>query len=118
MLLQNSNLPVKSYQINFIKYLKDMLPMILFLKYDNNTLNISINSKDVVFILNFLKMHSTYQYKVVTFIAGIDYPDRSKRFEILYDLLSIRYNSRIQIKIFINEVTPVSSVAYIFSSAT
>jgi len=118
MVLQNPNQSIKSYQINFIKYLKDMLPLILFFKYDNNTLNISINTKDIVFILNFFKMHSIYQYKVLTFIAGIDYPDRLKRFEILYDLLSIRYNSRIQIKIFINEVTPVSSIISVFSAST
>ena len=92
--------------------------MVLFFKYDKNTLNISIDEKDLIFILNFFKFHSIFQYKIITTISGIDYPNRQKRFEILYELLSLRYNSRLRLNVFINDVVVLPSIVSIFPAAT
>lgn len=109
---------IKLYQIGFIKNLKNLLPIILFYQYDNHTLNITIRLKDLFFVLTTLNLHSTLQYKILTSITCIDYPDRKSRFELVYELLSIRFNSRVRIKILVNEVTPVISVYSIFSAST
>ncbi len=118
MLTQNFNNKLKSHQIHFIKNLKKLLPSILSYNYDKNTLNIVVDSKDLFFVLTVLNLHSTLQYKVLTSITGVDYPDRKKRFEVIYELLSIRYNSRIRVKTLVNEVTPLKSVHSIFPAAT
>ena len=57
------------------------------------------------------------QYKVLMDVTAIDYPTRNLRFEVVYNLLSIEYNSRIRIKTCIDEITPVSSSTPLFSSA-
>jgi NADH dehydrogenase (ubiquinone) Fe-S protein 3 len=118
MPIQNSISKITLHQINFIKNLKKLIPIILSYKYDKNTLNIVVNSKDLFFVLNVLKLHSTLQYKLLTSITGVDYPDRKKRFEIIYELLSVRYNSRIRVKVLVNEVTPITSIYSIFPAST
>ena len=36
-------------------------------------------------------------------ICGVDYPSRDKRFEVVYNLLSIKTNSRIRVKTLVDE---------------
>ena len=43
-------------------------------------------------------------------IAGVDYPDRPERFEVVYHLLSLTKNRRIRVKVSTDEATPVPSV--------
>lgn len=119
MLLQTHlNSKLSCYNLQFIKNLKNLLPFIDYFVYDHNTLNIVIKPADLIFVLSFLKLHTNLQYKLLTAITGVDYPDRQKRFEIIYELLSIRYNSRIRVKILINEIQIVSSCFLLFPAAT
>lgn len=67
--------------------------------------------------LSFLRDHSNAQYKVLMDVTAIDYPSRSLRFEIVYNLLSIEHNTRIRIKTCIDEITPLASSTPLFSSA-
>ena len=50
------------------------------------------------------------EYQQLMEIAGVDYPDRPERFEIVYHLLSLTKNRRIRIKVSTDESTPVPSV--------
>jgi NADH-quinone oxidoreductase subunit C len=50
-------------------------------------------------------------------ICGVDYPERAERFEVVYHLLSLRYNSRVRIKVLTDEKTPVPSVQHVYSAA-
>lgn len=50
-------------------------------------------------------------------ISGADYPTRSQRFEVVYHLLSVRYNARIRVKTYADEVTPVPSATAVYNSA-
>ena len=43
-------------------------------------------------------------------IAGVDYPERAERFEVVYHLLSLTRNRRIRVKVSTDEATPVPSV--------
>lgn len=118
MSTKNFNNKIKLHQIKFIKNLKKVLPKVLSYNYDKNTLNIFVDSKDLYFVLTVLNLHSNLQYKVLTSITGVDYPDRKKRFEIIYELLSVRYNSRVRVITLVNEVTPIKSVHSIFPAST
>jgi NADH-quinone oxidoreductase subunit C len=50
------------------------------------------------------------EYQQLMEIAGVDYPDRAERFEVVYHLLSLTRNRRIQVKVSTDEQTPVPTV--------
>ena len=50
-------------------------------------------------------------------IAGVDFPDREKRFEVVYQLLSLKHNKRLRVKVHTDDKTPVPSAVGVFSSA-
>ena len=67
--------------------------------------------------LTFLKNHTNTQFKMLIDITAVDYPSRSSRFEVVYQLLSIHYNARIRVKTNVDELTPMESVSSLFPSA-
>jgi NADH-quinone oxidoreductase subunit C len=50
-------------------------------------------------------------------VCGVDYPERTERFDVVYHLLSPRQNLRIRIKVRTDEATPVPSITGIFPGA-
>lgn len=65
-----------------------------------------------------LKNHFSYQFKILTCMSSVDYPDKFYRFQISYELLSLKYNTRLRIKIVANELMPVDSIEQIYKGAT
>lgn len=65
-------------------------------------------------VLTIIKNHFTYCFKILSYISGIDYPKNLNRFKLVYDLLSLKFNNRIRIKIVVDEITPVRSMYSIF----
>lgn len=43
-------------------------------------------------------------------VCAIDVPGREYRFEVIYNLLSLRYCSRLRVKTYTDELTPIDSV--------
>ncbi|CAO3641740.1 unnamed protein product [Cunninghamella echinulata] len=68
-------------------------------------------------VMTFLRDHTNSQFKSLQDISGVDFPSRENRFEVVYQLLSFRYNARIRVKTYASEVTPVPSVVPIFNAA-
>ena len=62
-------------------------------------------------------LRETHDYQQLMEIAGVDYPDRPERFEIVYHLLSLTKNHRIRVKVSTDEDTPVPSVTDIWPVA-
>ncbi len=50
-------------------------------------------------------------------ICGADYPERPERFDIVYNLLSLKHNWRVRVKVQTDETSPVPSVTGIYSAA-
>lgn len=71
----------------------------------------------VVPVMHFLRDHTNTQFKAVMDICGVDFPQRTKRFEVVYHLLSVKHNSRIRVKTYADEVSPVPSVVPLFRGA-
>ena len=57
------------------------------------------------------------QYQQLMEIAGVDYPDRTERFEVCYHLLSVTKNHRIRVKVSTDEEIPVPTVTHIWPVA-
>lgn len=68
-------------------------------------------------VLIILKNHFKYQFKILTCISGSDYPENYYRFSVLYELLSVKYNSRLRIKVIVDEITPLNSIEKVFIGA-
>jgi NADH dehydrogenase (ubiquinone) Fe-S protein 3 len=68
-------------------------------------------------VLFFLKNSKFLQFKTLIDITAIDFLNNHNRFELVYSLLSIRYNLRIFIKVYLNEFFITNSVSDLFLSA-
>ncbi|MDO8294932.1 MAG: NADH-quinone oxidoreductase subunit C [Caulobacter sp.] len=74
-------------------------------------------STRVVQALTFLRDHPDCRFHQLIDLAGVDYPERPLRFDVVYHLLSMVRNHRIRLKVQTNEDTPVPSVAGLFPAA-
>jgi NADH dehydrogenase (ubiquinone) Fe-S protein 3 len=101
---------------NFIKNLRQVVPIYSFSSFKNE-LSIVIERKNLLASLTCLKLHIGYQYSLLTSIAGVDLLGKTYRFCVVYDLLSLNKNSRIRIKTFVNEISPVPSSVSLFVNA-
>ncbi|KAL6898108.1 hypothetical protein GGI43DRAFT_84507 [Trichoderma evansii] len=80
-------------------------------------LTIYISPAGVIPVFSFLKYNTAAEFTQVSSVTGCDYPTRSKRFEVVYNLLSVRYNSRIRVKTYADESSPVPSITSLFGGA-
>src|ERR1700745_153767 len=67
--------------------------------------------------LKFLRDDANCAFTVLCDVCGADFPDRPQRFEVVYNLLSMRLNQRIRIKVDTDEEQPVPSAVGLFSGA-
>lgn len=80
-------------------------------------LAITCEAKDIVAVMTFLRDDETCDFKQLVDVCGVDYPNRILRFEVVYQLLSHKHNTRLRVKISTNEDTPVPSVVHLYPSA-
>lgn len=78
---------------------------------------IEVNVSDLKKTILFLKDHENCLFKLLVDLFAVDYPTNENRFELIYCLLSTKYNSRIKIKTFVDEFTPVESIVDLYQSA-
>ena len=83
----------------------------------NGELAIKTSAAHITAVLNFLRDDSRCQFKALMDLTVVDFPTRARRFDVVYNLLSIAHAQRIRIKLECDEETPVPSVAGIYSSA-
>jgi NADH-quinone oxidoreductase subunit C len=83
----------------------------------NDELTVEARADQIAHLVKFLRDDSSCQFKVLVDICGVDYPTRSKRFDVVYHFLSLHQNQRIRVKVQADEKTPVPSVTGVFPSA-
>jgi NADH-quinone oxidoreductase subunit C len=71
----------------------------------------------LVGLLTQLRDDPRFLFKVLVDVCGVDFPERAERFEVVYNLLSLKHNRRVRVKVATNESAPVPSVVGVFSSA-
>jgi NADH-quinone oxidoreductase subunit C len=71
----------------------------------------------VLDVLKFLRDDPQCLFKQLSTICGADYPDRPERFDVVYNLLSLKLNQRIRVKVVTDEESPVPSATAVYSSA-
>jgi NADH-quinone oxidoreductase subunit C len=83
--------------------------------YGELTLTVAV--ADILDVLSFLKTDPQCQFVSIIDICGADYPQREKRFDVVYHLLSPRQNKRIRIKVETDEDSTVPSATGVFPGA-
>ena len=73
-------------------------------------ITLTVRREEIVNVLKALRDTSGLEYQQLLEMAGVDYPDRPERFEVVYHLLSLTKNRRIRVKLSTDEATPVPSV--------
>ena len=86
-------------------------------KITHEQLYLTIDNEDLLDVILFLKINNDTKFKQLIDITSVDYPENSKRFKMIYLLLSHQFNQRIVISCLINENEVVSSLTKIFPSA-
>ena len=71
----------------------------------------------IVEVLTHLRDAPAFQFQQLVDICGVDYPERSPRFDVVYHLLSLTKNQRIRLKLRTDETSPVPSVIPVYPAA-
>ena len=78
---------------------------------------LTVQRDGIVQVLRALRDTPGLEYQQLMEIAGVDYPERPERFEVVYHLLSLTLNRRIRVKLSTDEQTPVPSVTSLWPVA-
>jgi len=83
----------------------------------NEELLIEIKDNDIVDVIQFLKSNEKCKFQQLIDIAGVDYPENEKRFELIYLFLSHENNTRIKLLTKFEIDQTINSITKIFPSA-
>ena len=83
----------------------------------NSELTIEIDENNLIEVIQFLKSNERCKFKQLIDIAGVDYPDSEKRFQLVYLLLSHENNIRIKVSTQFQLNQIINSITKIFPSA-
>ena len=83
----------------------------------HDELMVTAQAEQIVKVVTFLRDDPMCLFKVLVDICGTDYPERPKRFDVVYNLLSLVHNQRIRIKVEADDETPVPSITGVHNSA-
>ena len=80
-------------------------------------LTLGCGPENLVRLLSFLRDDANLQFKILIDIAGVDWPERSQRFDVVYNLLSLAHNQRVRVRVQVGEEDPVPSITSVFKAA-
>ena len=108
----------KQYVAEISELIKNLLT---FCKYkvqvSSNEISLLCSKNDLKKIILFLKDNPSFNLDTLIDITAIDFPSESKRFTVVYNLLSVTKNFRLKIKIKISENESVQSICDVFCCA-
>jgi len=83
----------------------------------HDELIIEVSAVSLGKVLVFLRDDSNCLFKQLIDLCGADYPERDRRFDVVYNLLSLSHNQRIRVKVKVGEDEQVPSVSEVYPSA-
>jgi len=103
--------------MQFLKSLINLLPITKISTDFSNNFFIYFEPKKLFVCLQFLKNHQIFRFRILTTISCTDYPEKNKRFELSYILMSIDFPYILHVKTNVSEFQNILSVSSIFQSA-
>ena len=83
----------------------------------NEELSVEIDVNDLIEVVQFLKSNDKCKFRQLIDIAGVDYPEKEERFQLVYLFLSHENNIRVKIIIKFQSTHSINSLTKIFPSA-
>jgi NADH-quinone oxidoreductase subunit C len=80
-------------------------------------LTLEVEPRDIIELLRRLRDDSRFAFAILIDLCGVDWPQRAKRFDVVYHLLSITKNRRVRVKVQAEENVPVPSAFEVFPVA-
>ncbi|MEW6457040.1 MAG: NADH-quinone oxidoreductase subunit C [Acidobacteriota bacterium] len=115
-MIEIENLPLdlekilKRIRENFSQSIEDV-------KFQFGELTVRIKKEFLIPLLEFLKTDEVTQLNFLSDLTAVDYPDREKRFELVYHLFSIPNKNRLRIKLWISEKEKAPSITRIWEAS-
>ncbi len=92
-------------------------PVVTGSRIARGELTIGVGRDEIAKVLKLLRDDLRCQFECLIDICGVDWPERERRFDVVYHLLSPRQNLRIRVKVETDEATPVPSAVDVFPAA-
>ncbi len=86
-------------------------------KFEFGELSLNVEPARLIEALTFVRDDADGLFGCFVDISGTDYPERAKRLEVVYHLLSLKLNRRIRLKVQTDEDTPVPSAVSVYAGA-
>jgi NADH-quinone oxidoreductase subunit C len=86
-------------------------------RIDRGELTLEVRPEAVARVLTRLRDEPGLLFRQLVDLCGADYPERERRFDVVYHLLSLHHNARVRVKVETDETTPVPSVVEVFPTA-
>ena len=86
-------------------------------KINHNQLYLDIEADDLIDVCMFVKTNKDTKFKQLIDITAVDYLQKSKRFKLVYLLLSHEFNQRMIISYFVSENEIINSLTKVFPAA-
>jgi NADH-quinone oxidoreductase subunit C len=80
-------------------------------------LTVDVRGDEILRVLSYLRDNSQCVFEQLIDVTGVDWPQRPKRFDVVYHLLSVSKNVRLRVKTQTDENTSVPSVSELFPTA-
>ena len=84
---------------------------------EHGELLVCARAEDIVKVLTFLRDDSSCQFGLLIDLCGVDYPERAARFDVVYNLLSLKHNQRVRVKVANDGVAAVPSAIAVYRAA-
>ncbi|MAI05686.1 MAG: NADH-quinone oxidoreductase subunit C [Alphaproteobacteria bacterium TMED87] len=84
---------------------------------NNNELDILVQKNAIKPIVKFLRNDSNSLFTQLIDIFAVDYPEKQKRFQIIYRLLSMTHNQRLLVRVDLSDGESIESISEIFSNS-
>ena len=83
----------------------------------HDELTVDVALSNITGLVDFLKTDQTCRFSTLVDITAVDYPERAKRFDMVYHFLSMYQNHRIRLRVAIREEDMVPSIVDVHPSA-
>ena len=80
-------------------------------------LALTVPATGLLKVLTFLRDDANCLFECLVDITAVDWPEHAPRFEIVYNLLSLRLNQRVRVKVWADDETPIPSAIPVHSAA-
>ncbi len=98
--------------------IKEELPdTVISCHTDSNHCIFKVLPKNIIEVITFLKSKKGFSFNTLIDITAVDYPNKDKRFEVIYHLLSMTENMRCRVVYAIEDEHAVSSITSVFECA-